>query len=233
MDRLSEPLLSKCWKETGVYGDRTCPRLGGLGHCRHCDVYATAGRRRLDREIPPGAREEWTLLLSRKKETTEIGSTSVIVFRLRDEWLALKTMYFQEATAPAVCHTLPGRTNKVLKGIVNVNGELILCVSVADLLDLTDNTVSETAAQSEQQAAPGTIYPRLVVVVRDGARYAFPAEEVLGVHRLDDDDLQDLPATLSKSARALTKGLFTLEGRTVGFLDEDKLFQSLARSLAA
>ncbi len=231
MAELPDESLTRCWKVQGIFGDRSCVRLEDLGHCRHCDVYATAGRRRLDREIPPGAREEWAVLLGQEKEIARLAQISVIVFRLKDEWLALKTGYFQEATEPAVPHTIPGRSNKIFKGIVNVNGELLLCVSAADLLELTDNVPSEDGEIHAEQGKTFTTYARLVVIVRDGARFVFPVEEVLGVHRFAPEDLRDLPATLSKSARALTSSLFILENRTVGLLDEGKFFNALARSL--
>lgn len=233
MNPSSDSPLAGCWKVTGVRGDRTCPRLPELGHCRHCDVYASAGRQRLDRDIPPGVREEWTELFSHEKDKVVLGSISVIIFRLKDEWFALKTNYFKEATAPAIPHTLPGRTNRVLKGIVNVNGELLLCVSVSDLLDLTPNLPPEDQGKGVLQEDHGTTYARLVVIEREGARFVFPVEEVLGIHRLAPEDLRDAPATLSKAARTFTAGLFTLRGRTVGLLDEEEFFQSLGRSLAA
>ncbi len=216
-------LSRACWKEIGTFGDRSCPELAALGHCRNCPVYAAAGRRLLDREFPDGYREEWTALLANRKDAGEVETMSVIVFRLREELLALKTVFFQEAAEAAVPHTIPLRTGEVFKGIINVNGELVLCVSVAALLGITGE---------EGETAVRKVYPRLVVVSRDGQRFAFPADEILGVHRFPLAAVQELPATVSRSIRALTSGILPWQGKTVGLLEEEKLFAALSRSLA-
>lgn len=212
-----------CWKQIGTFGDRSCPELLVLAHCRNCPAYAAAGRRLLDRVFPDGYREEWTSLLARRQEAGKVETVSIIVFRLKEELLALKTVFFQGAAAAAVPHAIPLRTGEVFKGMVNVNGELLLCVDLAALLGITDNTDGGTATDK--------IYPRLVVVSREGQRFALPTDEVLGVHRAPLADLQELPATVSRSIRALTAGILPWQERTVGLLEEEKLFAALSRSL--
>jgi len=74
-------------------------------------------------------------------------------------------------------------------------------------------------------------YERMLVVGRDGQRFVFPVEQILGVYRVAPEDLGEVPATLSRSARALTRGIFMLNGRHVGLLDEERLFPAMTRSL--
>jgi len=211
-----------CWKERGVFGDKCCPELASLGHCRHCRIYTAAGRRLLDREAPADYPDEWTKLLAAPKAEGKAETLSVIVFRLGPELLALKTVFFQEAAEAARPHGIPLRTGEVFRGIVNANGELLCCMSLAPLLELP---AAEGGGESK-------VYPRLVVIARQGQRFAFAADEVLGVHRLPPEALRALPATVARSLRALTTGIFPLEGRTVGLIDEEKLFAALTRSLA-
>jgi chemotaxis-related protein WspD len=214
-----------CWNEIGTFGDRSCPEIAALAHCRNCPVYSAAGRRLLDREHPDGYRQEWTDLLANRKDAGKVETVSIIVFRLREELLALKTVFFQEAAEAAVPHSIPLRTGEIFRGVVNVNGELILCVSVAALLGITGEAAGGGAPERK-------VYPRLVVVSREGQRFAFPADEVLGVHRFSPADLQELPATVSRSIRALTAGILPWQERTVGLLEEEKFFDALSRSLA-
>lgn len=211
-----------CWKETGTFGDRSCPELAKVAHCRNCPVYSAAGRRLLDREFPEGYRQEWTERLAGGKETGTVESISVIVFRLREELLALKTVFFQQAADAVEPHSIPLRSGEVFKGVVNVNGELLLCVDLASLLGITG---PEGGAEGRK------IYRRLVVVSRDSQRFAFPADEVFGVHRFPPALLQELPATVSRSIRALTAGILPWQEKTVGLLEEEKLFAALGRSL--
>jgi chemotaxis-related protein WspD len=211
-----------CWKEAGVFGDKSCPELAVLAHCRHCRRYTAAGRRLLDREPPEGYREEWTERLAAPKERVETDRISVIIFRLGAEYFALRTVCFQEAAEAALPHGIPLRTGKVFKGIVNVNGELILCMSVAALMEIDPGDAA---------AADRRVYPRLAVINREGQRFAFPVDEVMGVRRFPSAALQELPATLAKSVRALTTGIFPWEEKTVGLIAEEQFFAALTRSL--
>ena len=211
-----------CWKVKGIYGDGTCPELVRLIHCRRCPVFATAGRQHLDRDLPSAYVEERAAVMALPKETARLGTLSVMVFRLCGEKFAVKTIYFQEAAEPSPVHTLPLKVNRIFRGIANINGELLLCLSVADLLDLTSEA---------QESRPAPAYERMLVVGREGQRFVFPVEQILGVHRIAPEDLGEVPATLSRSARALTRGIFLLNGRPVGLLDEERLFPAMTRSL--
>jgi len=52
--------MVKCWKEIGVLGDCSCPKLFELVHCRNCKEYNKAGRRLFDREVSEDILKEWT-----------------------------------------------------------------------------------------------------------------------------------------------------------------------------
>jgi len=214
----------KCWREKGSFGDGSCPELRVLVHCRHCPVYTRASRQILDRNLPPGYTEERTVVMARQKEMARLGTLSVMVFRLQDERFALKTIFFQEASEISPVHTIPLKANRVFRGVVNVNGDLLLCISVADLLELTGEMGGETA---------GKVCERMVVVSREGNRFVFAVNEILGVYRISPEDMRDVPATLSRSTRALTRGIFTVDGRNIGLLDEDQFFPAMARSLTS
>lgn len=209
-----------CWKEKGIFGDGTCTELALLIHCRRCPVYAAAGRQHLDQDLPRGYLEDRTPVMALPKESARLGTISVMAFRLSGERFALKTIFFQEAAEPSPIHTLPLKVNRVFRGIVNINGELLLCLSLASLLELTE----------DEERAP-IVHERMLVVGREGQRFVFPVEQILGVHRVAPEDLGEVPATLSRSARSLTRGIFQLGGRNVGLLDEDRLFPSMTRSL--
>ncbi len=158
----SQDHTQSCWNTIGVKGDRSCPELTTVIHCRNCAVYSQGGRQLLDRQPPSGYQQEWTRLLAETTETTEIRETnkgaiavhgttknqgtkeaikeqkalSVVIFRLQKEWLALKASIFKEVTEPSVIRTLPHRSNEVFLGLVSIRGELQLCISLHHLLGL-------------------------------------------------------------------------------------------------
>ena len=90
-----------CWNRIGVWGDRSCPELAKVTHCHNCPVFAAAGRRFLDAPSPPDYLDEWTARLAAPGATAATGDeSSVLVFRLGDEWLALPVGVLVEVTRP-------------------------------------------------------------------------------------------------------------------------------------
>ncbi len=205
-------------------GDSSCPRLAEVGHCRNCPDYARAGRNLFERAVPAGFREEWAQQLAGVKETEPPGAFSVVVFRLRDEFLALKTAVFVRALEIRPVHRVPLRSNRIFRGLVNVDGVLLPCMAAGEVLGM--------AAPEERAADAARVgYRRLMVVSRAGAGFAFAVDEVLGVSRVLPTQLQKPPLTVGKSAAALTVNVFPLGARTVGLLDELKLLETFQRSI--
>ncbi len=209
--------MSNCWKTVGAGGDATCPRLAEISICRNCPEYSRAGRGLLDRELPAGAREEWAALASAPGEREETGSTSVVVFRIGSQWLALETALFERWVAARPVHVVPGLTNDVFRGLVNVDGELLFSFDGAKMLGL------EEAAEENAQ--------RMFVAADGGERFVFEVQEVLGIRRVPRDAMEDLPATLGRSPAALTRATAVIESRKVGVLDPGKFFACALRSL--
>ena len=228
--RGNEGSESKCWKEIGLWGDKSCPELKKVSHCRNCPVYSAAGIRMLDRPLTPGYLEEWTELLARPKAPRVTGTKSVVIFRLGAEWFGLPIQVFQEVAERRPRHSLPHCDNKLLLGLVNIRGELLLCVSLADLLGLESDAVA--ARQEVKGAGQHSVYGRLVVVAREGHRLAFPVDEIYGIYRYHPTELKETPATVSQSASKYSLGVFSWQQKTVGCLDDELVFHSLNRSFA-
>jgi len=208
----------QCWNRIGIRGDRSCPELVKFTHCNNCPVFATAGRRFLDTPSPDGYLDEWTARLAARDETREDDEFSVLVFRIGEEWLALPVAVLVEVTRPQVIHRIPHRGG-LLAGMANIRGELHLCVRLDLLLGIppTEKTSDESR--------------RLVVIRRDAENWVFAAEEVDQVHRLPLADLGAAAPTLSRSHGKMTRGVFPHGTRSVGLLDDGRLFQSLQERL--
>jgi chemotaxis-related protein WspD len=208
----------QCWNRIGVRGDRSCPELLTVTHCNNCPVFAAAGRRFLDAPSPPGYLDEWTTRLAARDDTREGDESSVLVFRLGDEWLALPVAVLVEVTRPRPVHRIPHRGG-LLAGTANIRGELHLCVRLDLLLGVA------AAAGSDPELH------RLVVIRRDGEGWAFAADAVDQVHRVLLPDLGTAAPTLARAQVKLTRGVFPHAGRAVGLLDDARVFQSLRERL--
>lgn len=221
------PALQDCWNQVGVWGDSSCPRLGEVAHCRNCPVYSSAAARLLHGEPPAEYLSEWTARLALPRPAAEAAKTeAVMIFRLGPEWLALPAAIFQEVAEPRPIHSLPHRRGKVLKGLVNIRGELILCVSLGGALRIEEQATSHSLNGHSQ-----TTYARLLVVATPGGRLAFPVAEVHGIEPFASGQLQPIPETLALASARFTRGILPWKNRSVGCLDDGPLFHHLNRSL--
>jgi chemotaxis-related protein WspD len=219
--------IDDCWNRIGVAGDRSCPELNTHIHCRNCPVFSSAARSFFDRPAPSGYIAEWTRLLAQSEASGDSDEVSLLVFRLQGEWLALGTRIVAEVTQTRPVHRIPHRSGQVLTGLVNLRGQLQLCVSLHGLLGVDSGRVHEAGPTGG--GGPAAL-PRLVVIRKDNDTWAFPADEVPGVHRLPRGGLRNVPATLANPATSFSQAVFAWDGRSVGYLDDQRLFSAL-RSL--
>jgi chemotaxis-related protein WspD len=216
--------IDDCWNRIGISGDATCPELEKVIRCDNCPVYLRAGRDLLERDLPSGHLNEWTDVLAKEIPVEAPGELSVIIFRLGKEWLALPTRFVKEVRETSIVQTIPHRSNDILLGLVNIQGEIQLCVSVSDLLGLEKEDVPEQDMKRRANR-------RLIVVEKETDRWVFPVDEVHGIYRMHPHDLQKVPVTVAKAPFPYTRGIIHLQGKSVGRLDEDSLFDALNRSL--
>jgi len=210
-----------CWSRIGVAGDGTCPELTRVIHCRNCEVYARAGRQLLEQAAPADYLEQWAAQLAAPPAEDDPDTVSTVVFRLGGEHLALPTAAFAEAVDTRPVHRVPHREGEVLLGIVNVRGELQLCVSLAALLSIAPRA----------DAAPDR-RARLAVIERADERWVFPVDAMLGVHKVARRALAAPPATVTRDHASLTTALFELAGERVALLDAEQVFARLRRAVA-
>lgn len=217
------PPQPECWRTIGITGDKSCPELATYIHCRNCPVLAEAARTFFDRGAPAGYLDTWREILEEPVAEAETESTSLLVFRLGSEWFALPTELLVEVTTPRPLHKVPHRTGNGLAGLVNIRGQLQLCMSLHTLLGLPGGPT----------AAPTTVEPaaRLLVVERGGdagvERWVLGVDEVIGVQRIPRSGLRPVPSTVSQSQSRCSAALFECQERAVGLLDAGRVFTGL------
>ncbi len=213
--------VTDCWNTIGVRGDGSCPELARHTHCRNCPVYSRAALCLLDRPQPPEHRHEWSRHFAKPRSGAAVTRTSVVIFRIGSDWLALPSETLQEVAERRLIHSLPHQQRGVVLGLVNIRGELAICVSVDRLLGIQPATQREGLPR-----AAG----RLLVASMHGSRCIFPADEVHGVHRLHANELSDPPASFEGAKPGYTRGIFNWRGKPVGLLDAGQLFAALNRN---
>ncbi len=228
MSLVPTPELQDCWNQVGVQGDASCPRLAEVSHCRNCPVYSSGGARLLHGEPPADYLREWAVRLAQPPPAAVTAKThAAMIFRIGAEWLALPAEIFQEVAEPRPVHSLPHRRGKVLKGLVNIRGELVICISLAGALGIEEG--GDTSGRHGRQQT--VVYERLLVVATPGGRLAFPVAEVHGIEAYAPTDLRAVPETLALASARYTAGILPWQKRSVGCLDHDHLFATVNRSL--
>jgi chemotaxis-related protein WspD len=210
----SSPAGEACWSRIGAHGDGSCPELPALVHCRNCARFAEGGRTLFEREPPPGYFTEWTALLAREKPEEPSGEIAAVLFRVGEEWLALEVAHVTQVAERRAVRRIPHRSDDLLLGLVNVDGELLLCASLAALL-------------GSPAPGPSGGGERLLAVSLPGERWAFPVDAVDGVGRIEPPG--PLPASTREPLQRLARGLSRAGERTVTLLDPSLLQAALKR----
>lgn len=176
----------------------------------------------LDRPLPAQYRRAWTAHFAREKTVASPSNSSALLFRISSEWFALPTRAFQEVAERKQVHSLPHRRQGLVLGLVNIRGELLLCISLGHLLGV-ERLPGREALRTEHH--------RLLVCNWEGSRLTFPVDEVHGTHRFHTQDLKTPPATVANAAASFTQGILHWQERRAGFLNAEALFGALNRSL--
>jgi chemotaxis-related protein WspD len=214
-----------CWNQIGVSGDGTCPELAKVIHCRNCPVYAAGGRSLLEREPPAGYLREWTQALAEAKDEDRAEEAlSVLIFRLGREWLALPTHVCQEVAEMRPIHTLPHRSGPVLLGLVNIRGQIRLCVSLSELLGLATADVTGQRTNHKNRQC-------LVIVARDSDHWVILVDELYGIQRFHLNAVRNAPVTVAKAMPRLTKGVIDWQDKSLGYLDDELVFLALRKEV--
>ncbi len=219
------PQLDDCWNRIGVWSkdQASCPELEQVIHCRNCSLYSAAGRQVLDRPTSADYRREWTERFAEPRTKENCDTQSTLLFRLGDEWLALQSSCIDEITPLRSIHSLPHTEGTLVKGLVNIRGELKLCVSLGALLQL-DKAHEDYIDDRE-------IHERMISISLDDQSFVFPASEVHGIHHHGEDALQASPVTVSRSKSSFTTGVLKWRDRHIGVLDTELIFYALAKGL--
>jgi chemotaxis-related protein WspD len=227
-ERGFESDVTACWKEIGIWarGGATCEKLETLIHCHNCPVYASTGRRMLDRGIPADLLAERTRHYAAGGESASSPGASMTLFRIGAEWLAVPTRSVREVTEEGPVHRIPHRSGDLLLGLATIRGELHLVMSLAALLGL-----DTTAPLKPGEAGAARAVPRHILLQVEEDCFAFPVHEAAGVLRPTEAPHQPLPATLSRADDRFVTGLFNHDGHRFAVLDAGLLVYAFRQAL--
>jgi chemotaxis-related protein WspD len=130
---------------------------------------------------------------------------SVLVARVGGELAAIPSTEVAKVVPPARAHRVPHRSNDVLLGIANHDGELLLCMSLEAALGIP------RAADRPK--------PALVVVGEVRDRWAFEVDEVVGVLDVAEGASREAPVTVTASRNGCVARLVSTDAGEAALLD--------------
>ena len=214
--------VDNCWNTRGVWSnvDDKCEQLVEHVHCRNCPVFSNEGKRVLDRLAPVGYLKDWRQTLAVKKKDQAIGTQSVLVFRVSDEWFALPAVCLHEIAEKRSIHRIPRNINTDIAGVVNIGGEVRICYSLKSILGINDQCEAENKNKS---VATG----RFIVALLAGQYYVFFADQISELSLYNSGDVLPVPATLKYKGKNFISGVIRHNKNNVAVLDADMFQRNL------
>lgn len=222
-----EIIIDDCWNKIGVWGDKTspCEKLNNVIHCRNCEVYSNAGRTVLDRRLPDEYEADWAKIYSKSKKDKSSGTVSVTIFRLGNEWLALPTNIIDVISDISEIHSLPHQRTTIVRGLMNLRGQMSICVSLGKLLEV------DKYESTENIDARNRTYERMIAINHNESSFIFLVSEVKSTYKYSPEELKSPPTTLANTKGTFTKGILLWKDKNVACLDADLLFYTLDKKL--
>jgi chemotaxis-related protein WspD len=211
-----------CWRRIGVWGAvfPRCEKLAEVIHCRNCAVFIDAGRSVFERRVPANYRDQWTTKLLEEDVRESNATVNVFVSRIGNEWLALPAGAVDAIAEHKTIHRLPHGNNKLIAGLANIAGEILVCYSLEAALGIKTQAAYEHKSQKK-------FFRRFMVAKLGGNRYVFSVDEVRGMTRYDPASLKCPPDTISDISKKIILGTFDLDAEEITVLDATALGEKL------
>jgi chemotaxis signal transduction protein len=180
--------------------------------------------RLLDRPLTAEELHEATARVARPLEPPEKDVVRLLLVRVGDEELAFPARDVAQVTGAASVHRIPHRTNKTIRGLCNVDGDLMLCADLAALLEV-DVAATDRAEANEQR--------RMVVLGDEAHRWVVEVDAVKGVLPVSPHTYQRPPITVAAALGRYTAALVPLDGGALAaLLDAERLIAGFQAALS-
>lgn len=176
--------------------------------------------------VDDDALEVATAHYARARDDERRASESAIVFRIGSEWLALPTILCSRVTGVQPVHSLPLRRGGAAAGLVTVDGDIVVHLSLAALLGIDPQGAAAVAPRARAAV------PRLVVLADTRGSLAIGVDDVWGICAYDPARVRPVPSTLTRALVSYTSAMLEVEELLVGCLDGPRVMHALSASLA-
>lgn len=168
--------------------------------------------------------KRWMEQMSELEAVDRVLFSPVLIFRINEHCLALNAEVVREVTTLQKVHRIPYSTSEIIRGLVNVRGDLQIRVSLRLLLELGEQ-------QQKGQSLSRKVYPRLVVIEKERQVFAFFTQEIYGATSIEKAHLAPVAESSFSVLDTCVKHTFLIKNTTVKWLDDDLIFYQLRKAL--
>ncbi|MEQ8667549.1 MAG: chemotaxis protein CheW [Pirellulales bacterium] len=168
--------------------------------------------RLLDKPLSADDLREATERVAHPLDLIEKDVRRLLIFQIGDETLAFDSVHINEVTLAVDVHRIPHRSNRIIRGLCNLDGELRLCGDLAKLLELNDGIETEARAKSQQ---------RMIVIGQEQNRWVVEVDAVKGIATTVRKSFRRPPITVDEAFGRYTTNLVSLDGMLIALLDVD------------
>jgi chemotaxis-related protein WspD len=176
--------------------------------------------RLLDRPLGDEDLREQTERVASPVAAQQEAVVRLMLVRLGDERLALPAADVARVRGDVAVHRIPHRSGNVIRGVCNIDGEIVLAASLDRLLQVGTPPSPTDGAR------------RTVVIESDGGRWAFLVDAVDGIEPVEKAALRPLPTTVEHALVHYARAIVPLEDGQATLLDTARLATGLEGALA-
>ncbi|TWU30823.1 chemotaxis protein CheW [Novipirellula artificiosorum] len=178
-------------------------------------------QRLLDKPLSLDDLRERTRRVAMPLEMGDQDVVRLLVFQVGEELMAVKAVEVHQVTQATPVHRIPHRSNHIIRGLCNLDGDLMLCADLEKLLDLREGTRDRT---KEKQ--------RWMIVLGDEPNHwVVEIDSVRGVIAFTQDTFRRPPITVDAALARYTKSLVPLDQETVALLDLQRVVSGFQAAL--
>ena len=217
LDEAKAKRARQCWLSEGVWGDMSCRTLADCLHCRNCEIYAFASRKFFTRVRSEKPAASFASMPRAEAAIQTAQAESFFLFEVAKRVFALETKRVLKIERTRLVHRVPHRDGRVVKGIANVGGELMMCVCLEELLEIeASNSVPEESK-------------RMIVCGGGSEKFCFIVDEACGIARVMRDEVATLSAGCDGLIDVFAEKVFTQEGTEIPVIDLKLVMLAVAR----
>ena len=174
----------------------------------------------LNRPLTEHDLQESTQRVAQPLIHAKVATQGHLLFSLNHELFLFPSQVIDRVTRVKSVRRIPHRSNQVVRGLCQLEGDLLICGDLSALMQMTNEENPEHDADSGR-----------MVVLGSQDRWVVQVDQVIGVVSLDDQTSSEPPVTVRNAQRRFVDRLATIDGQLASVLDAHAIISAFQAAL--